>query len=432
MEESQTLKIKAIIPQAKFLSLKQKFRAFIGGYGSSKTYTGCMSMCQHSYEFPRINQGYFAPTYPHIRDIFYPTIEEVASSFGLSVDINQGNKEVHFFSGGQYRSTTICRSLERPWSIIGFKIGNALIDEMDVLPTDKARLAWQKVIARMRYKVDNVKNGIDVTTTPEGFKYVYDLFYKKPLDNPELLKNYGMIQASTYDNAINLPLDYIPSLVETYPSELIEAYIDGQFTNLTAGTVYRGYDRKKHNSNAVIQDKEPLFIGMDFNVQHMAATIFVIRINSETGKQEWHAVAELKEIFDTPDMIRIIKEKWQDKNHTIIVYPDATGKNRKSQNASETDISLLRQAHFTVKAHASNPSVKGRVISTNKSFESGLLFVNYSACPTVASCLEQQSYDVNGEPDKKSGVDHQNDATSYPIAFEFPIKSRGGVSQTSW
>ena len=27
----------------------------------------------------------------------------------------------------------------------------------------------------------------------------------------------------------------------------------------------------------------------------------------------------------------------------------------------------------------------------------------------------------NGEPDKTSGTDHQNDATTYPIAYEFPI-----------
>lgn len=44
---------------------------------------------------PKINQGYFAPTYPQIRDIFYPTVEEVAHDWGLNVKINEGNKEVH-------------------------------------------------------------------------------------------------------------------------------------------------------------------------------------------------------------------------------------------------------------------------------------------------------------------------------------------------
>jgi hypothetical protein len=59
-------------------------------------------------------------------------------------------------------------------------------------------------------------------------------------------------------------------------------------------------------------------------------------------------------------------------------------------------------------------------MATNAAFEAGRLFVNARACPTVAQSLEQQVY-KNGEPDKSSGVDHQNDATTYPIAFEMPI-----------
>ena len=418
--------IKAIMPQAKFLAMPQKFKAFVSGYGGSKTFTGCMSMCNHFYQWPLINQGYFAPTYPHIRDIFYPSIEEVAEKMGMSVEIKEGNKEVHFYSGNQYRGTTICRSLERPGSIIGFKIGHAMIDEFDVLPVHKAKIAWQKIIARMRYKIDGLKNGIDVTTTPEGFRYVYQLFFKNPSEKPGLKKNYGLIQASTYDNEKHLPKDYIPSLIEAYPSELIDAYINGQFVNLTSGTVYRAYDRIKHNSTETIQEKEPLYIGMDFNVQHMAATIYVHR------EKAWHAVAELKEVFDTPDMIRLIQDNWQKGNHPITIYPDASGRSRKSVNASESDIFLLRQAKFKVKNYLSNPLVKNRVMATNKAFENGGLFVNHLECPTVAECFEQQNYDKNGEPDKTSGFDHQNDASTYPIAYEMPIKGRAGVSETSW
>lgn len=81
--------------------------------------------------------GYFAPTYPQIRDIFYPTVEEVAHDWGLNVKINEGNKEVHFYAGRQYRGTTICRSMEKPQTIVGFKIGNALIDELDVMPAKR-------------------------------------------------------------------------------------------------------------------------------------------------------------------------------------------------------------------------------------------------------------------------------------------------------
>lgn len=398
-------------PQAQFIQLPHKFKAFVSGYGGGKTWVGSTAMCARFWNQPRVNQGYFAPTFPHIRDIFYPTIEEVAYGMSLHVDIKEGNKEVHFYSGGGYRGTTICRSMERAHNIIGFKVGYAFIDEFDVLPSEKAKQSWRKILARLRW--ENAKNGVDVTTTPEGFKETHRLFVAECENNPELKKNYGLIQASTYDNALNLPPDYIPSLLETYPSELIDAYINGQFCNLTTGTVYRAYNRAVHNSTETIQGNETLFVGMDFNVGKMAASIFAQRPNG------WHAVAELKDIFDTPAICRIIKEKWPE--NRIIVYPDASGGSRKSVDASKSDIAIIRQYRFEVRVNNTNPFVKDRILAVNKRFEDNKLFVNAQTCPTIAKNLEQQAYDDNGEPDKKSGFDHQNDSFGYPIAYEFPI-----------
>lgn len=406
-------------PQCQFLILPHKYRAFIAGYGAGKTRVGSMAMCMHFYEHPGVPQGYFAPTYPQIRDIFYPTIDETAHDMGMNVDIKEGNKEVHFSIGRWQYGTTICRSMENPNAIIGFKIGNALIDELDILPKRKAEQAWSKIIARMRVLSDRfgkpLKNGIDVTTTPEGFRATHKLFVSALQEKPELAQRYGMVQASTYDNEANLPADYIPSLFETYTKELVAAYIQGQFTNLTSGTIYRNYDRVRCASNETIRDNEDLFVGIDFNVTRMSAVIFVKRPNG------WHAVAELKDVFDTPDMSKIIKERWQDNSHRIFVYPDATAKGRETVDASRSDITLLEQARFIVRANASNPAVKDRINSVNNLFEKGGLWVNARTCPTVAKCLEGQTYTEDGEPDKTSGFDGQNDAFGYAISYEFPI-----------
>lgn len=393
--------------------MPHKFRAFVAGFGSGKTWVGGAATCKHFWEFPKINSGYFAPSFPQIRDIFYPTIEEVAFNWGLRVDIKQSNKEVHFYSGRQYRGTTICRSMDDPSSIVGFKIGHALADEFDLLPMDKALLAHKKIMARMRYKIAGLKNGIDIATTPEGFKATHKIFVLDIAEKPEKAANYGIIHASTYENEKNLPDDYISSLVEAYPSELIAAYLNGQFTNLTSGTVYRNYDRARCRSSETIQPNEPLFIGMDFNVEHMAATVYVKRPNG------WHAVDELCELLDTPAMAAAIKYKWPDRNITI--YPDASGKNRSTKGAATSDIKILQESGFRVKAHDENPRVKDRINAANKAFESGRVWVNDLKCKTAARCLEQQAYNDNGEPDKKSGTDHQNDATTYPIAYEMPI-----------
>ena len=372
-----------------------------------------MAQCINAWRNPGRNQGYFAPTYPQIRDIYYPSMEEVCYNMGLHADIKESNKEVHLYSGKQYRGTVICRSMERPHTIIGFRIAHALIDELDVMPIDKARIAWRKILARMRYP--DADNTVDVTTTPEGFRFTHEQFVKMLQNEPDRRGRYALIQGSTYDNEKNLPADYIPSLVEAYPKELIAAYINGQFVNLTSGTVYRNYDRQVHDSKERIRKNETLYIGMDFNVGKMAASIFVERA---TG---YHAVAELKDVFDTPDMVRLIKERWQDKGHRIIVYPDASGGSRKSVDASRSDLATLRQAGFTVRAKKSNPPVKDRIASVNKAFEDCKLWVNSRACPTMADCLEQQAYDKNGEPDKDAGLDHMNDSIGYFTHYEMPV-----------
>jgi hypothetical protein len=405
------------VPQAKFLQLPHKFRAYVGGFGSGKTWAGSSGMCAGFWANPGVNQAYYAPTYPHIRDIFFPTIEEVAHGLGLRVDIMESNKEVHFFSGHQYRGTTICRSMERPQTIIGYKVGHSLVDELDTLEAAKAKEAWRKIIARMRWP--DARNGVDVTTTPEGFRETHRLFVSEVSTKPHLALSYGLVQASTRANAKNLPPDYIQSLLDTYPAEQIDAYIDGRFCNLTTGTIYRCYDRARNESKETILDGEPLFIGMDFNIGKMAATIYVQRPSG------WHAVAELKDMFDTPTMAQAIAEKWPARR--IVVYPDASGANGSTKNASQSDISILKQRGFEVKVNLTNPRVRDRILSVNKQFETGRLWINSRLCPTAASCLEKQAYDANGEPDKKSGFDHQNPATGYPIAHEFPIQHRKAV-----
>lgn len=52
------------------------------------------------------------------------------------------------------------------------------------------------------------------------------------------------------------------------------------------------------------------------------------------------------------------------------------------------------------------------------------LYVNANKCPHFAKCQERQIYDVHGQPDKKAGFDHMNDAGTYPIAYLFPINEQ--------
>ena len=420
-------------PQGQLLSLDKRFRGYVGGFGSGKTYVGCIGICNAAYKYPGVPQGYFAPTYSQIRDIFYPTIEEVAERMGLSVKVKLGDHEVLILDHGRVRSRVICRSMDNPASIVGFKIGRALVDELDILPMAKAEQAWRKIIARMRwpapgYGPPDFKQQVDVTTTPEGFLFMHRQFVQRLREKPELHRMYGLVQASTYENEALLPEGYIESLLESYPAQLVQAYLHGEFVNMLHGTVYSHYDRVKNRSTDSVQEGEPVHIGMDFNINKMAAIVHVAR----DGKAR--AVAELVNHRDTPAIIEAIREKYwtYDKargmwtqDRSITIYPDASGGNASSKDASRSDIALLQAAGFRVVAPAANPPVRDRVLSMNMAFcnnkQERQYLVNDDLCPTYAENLEQQAYNDNGDPDKKSGHDHTNDAGGYYIHNRFPV-----------
>ena len=132
-----------------------------------------------------------------------------------------------------------------------------------------------------------------------------------------------------------------------------------------------------------VREGEPIFIGCDFNVTKQAATIYIIRHGV------WHAVDEFVDMYDTPNMIELIKANYP--TNRIYIYPDATGKGRRTNNASISDISLLQQESFIVRAKASNPRVRDRIMAMNRALDQRLVRINDSTCPVTAQCLEQQA-----------------------------------------
>jgi len=109
----------------------------------------------------------------------------------------------------------------------------------------------------------------------------------------------------------------------------------------------------------------------------------------------------------------------------VKIVPDASGQNTSSKNASESDLSILRQAGFLLEVNHSNPAVKDRVNAYN-----GMILnaqgerrwkINTDQCPTTTEALEQQVWGADGQPDKKSGHDHPNDANGYFLVKRYPI-----------
>jgi len=405
------------VPQSKFFVSKAPSVAAVAGFGAGKTDVAMYRLLSTMAQHPGVNMLYLAPTYPLIKDIWYPKLETLLDSQGVKYKINRSENVINIAGLGQ----VFCRTMEHPHRIIGYEVLDAFLDELDVIPKEKALEVWRKAKARCRQKVSGKTNQTYVTTTPEGFRATYELFKDNPIEGSEL------IQMSTYSNAHNLPDGYIEELMNSYPPQLIEAYILGKFVNLTSGSVYPTFCREKNNAPGIdCISGEPLHFGMDFNVTKMSATIHVIR------KALPIAVRELHSIFDTPAMIMTIKELFPDRE--IYVYPDASGESRSTVGASESDLKLLRDAGFYVIVDPSNPRVKDRLLSMNAMFLNmrgdRRYKVNVANCPEYVKCLEQQVYNSAGLPDKSSDKDHLPDSAGYFINKMFGInKPSAGVGR---
>jgi hypothetical protein len=402
------VKVELSQPQLQFVGAPEPFPCICGGFGSGKTHAGVVRGIVLKLRHLDANYAQYLPTYDLVRHISLPRYEQVFDDLKVRVQVNRSEATIRVMGRGK----VIFRTMDDPERIIGYEVADSGADELDTLKTPHAKDVWRRIISRNRQrKPAGEPNTASVTTTPEGFRFVYEAWGKNPLPG------YRLIRAPTASNARNLPPGYIDSLRAIYPANALQAYLEGRFVNLTSGTVYSEFDRVLNASRETIRPNEPLHVGMDFNVGKMAATIHVMRDGDP------HAVAEHVGVLDTPAMTYLLDSRYKSKGHPVIVYPDASGNARKSQNASESDLAILR-SKFSVFVNPANPLVKDRVLATNAMFHAGgrrRYKVNVDACPHLTEAFEQQCYDKNGEPDKSTGLDHVIDADTYFIAYKFPV-----------
>lgn len=392
--QKNKIEIPLLPHQEEFLFSEAPSTGLVAGFGSGKSFIASIKSSKKLIEL-RCNVGYYLPTYQLIKDIAFENIHNILDTFKVPFKLNESDKTFRTPYGNIY-----CRSMDNPTNIVGYQTGYALIDEADILPKDKMQKAYKAIVARNRQILPKgILNCTDMVSTPEGFKFLYEYYVKQSNERRALIKG------RTLDNPF-LPESYIQNLYDTYPKDQLEAYMNGEFVNLTSGTVYRNFDRTKNIDNSKkINDSHVLYVGMDFNITNMSATIS-IKENSVRYVQD-----EITDAYDTADICKIINGRYP--NNKVIVYPDASGNSRNTSGKSDHDI--LRKSGFKVISPKKNPSVRDRINAVNKQFSDEKTFINSDNCPVLVDSLEKQAYKDNGEPDKQSGYDHINDAFGYEV-----------------
>ena len=408
---------KDLLPhQLKFCEdTKHRKLALVCGFGAGKTY----ALVSKSIILASMNVGcisaIFEPTAPMLRDILMRTMNELLEEWEIPFTFRASPLPEFQLQFKEGVHTILLRTILTYQRLRGQNLCAVGFDEADTVNKRDAEQAMNMALARLRS--GNVQQ-FYATTTPEGHGWAFDTFEKNAKTDTRLIK------AKTFDNPY-LPDTFIPSLEENYPPQLIKAYLNGEFVNLTAGAVYSRFDREKHLINELPFpiENEVLKIGIDFNVMNCNAAVCV------TANDKLIVIDEVTKQKDTDALAQELKRRYP--FNKILVYPDASGAARSTINASQTDIAILQSYGFVNMALRSNPPIKDRVQTLQALLENSKGRVRlsvHSSCKRLIECLELQSYDERtGDPDKQNGYDHLNDALGYLCYREFNmIYSRAG------
>ena len=399
--EVQKRVTKDLLPhQQKFCEdIDHRKLALVCGFGAGKTY----ALVSKSIILASMNVGcisaIFEPTAPMLRDILMRTMNELLELWEIPFTFRASPLPEYQLQFKEGVHTILLRTILTYQRLRGQNLCAVGFDEADTVNKRDAEQAMNMALARLR---SGDVQQFYATTTPEGHSWAFDTFEKNAKEDTMLIK------AKTSDNPY-LPEGFIDSLLENYPPQLIQAYLNGNFCNLTTGQVYDKFDRNIHvlETDPVINEHEPIRVGIDFNIGNMNAVIGIAAAN------KFIVIDEISKSHDTDSLAKEIKAKYP--FNKIYVYPDASGGNR-STNASKTDIQILESYGFLNQSALSNPAIRDRVNSVQGMFLNGKgeskMMISKKAIRLI-ECLELQSYNDRGEPDKDAGYDHMNDALGY-------------------
>lgn len=419
-----------------FLKSDKLNTGFVAGLGSGKSFVSTLKVILKKIKYPKSKIAYYLPTYGLVKDIAFDKFPEMLDFMGYQYVLNKSDKEIHIKDFGKI----IFRSMDQPENIVGYETFYTVIDECDILPMQKMTTAYNKILARNRqvlFVEDEVvlnswsipmklpkytyyhkemqhlcwENQLDIVGTPEGYKFFYNRYVEEFNEETDLL-----VRASTYENK-HLPANYIKSLQQQYTKELLDAYLNGNFVNLTSGNIFYTFNRDSHDTDIVENESEEIHISQDFNVGGCVSCVYIKRNDKLLQVDEF-------ESYDTHSIVSNINNRYP--NRPITIYPDASGNNR-STKTSDTDIQILQEAGFYVIVNNANPRVEDRINITNNCFEKKKVLVNTNRCPKTTKMYEQWGRDEKGQPEKYTGagtIDDYGDAATYILCHIFPIQQQ--------
>ena len=390
-----------------FLTSDKTINGLVAGFGAGKTHIfirkTLLNMFKRTNSSGVSNGWIIYPTFDLAEELFVQPFMELLDDINCPYEYNQSKHRFRTAAGN-----IKIYQLQKPQRIIGAELTFIGFDEFDVESWKNCDIAFKKAIGRMRGS-DNCE--IYIVTSPEGFHYTHKIFVTDNNDDRLL------VRGKTTDNTY-LPKQYVKLLESNYDEQLLKAYRDGEFVNLSALSTYHSFSRENNVKEVNYDPKKPIYIGNDFNTDPLCAVLWqkhYQKPNIRVFKTYSLSHAGEGDLL-TERLCQQIKQDYP--NNIYYSYPDATGR-AKHSSARYSDIDILRR-HFKVRVKHINPLVVNRVNAMNKALQDNLIID--PSCQDLINDLERTVNKPNTREIDKSNKEltHLTDALGYSVEWEYP------------
>lgn len=399
--------------QQEIVDAPHRFKVVVAGRRFGKTHLAIRELCRAARE-PNREVWYVSPTYRQSKMIVWRKLKNKLVDLRWAKKINESDLTIVL----KNNSTISLKGADNADNLRGVGLDYLVMDEFAEID----ETAWKEVL---RPTLADKQGGALFIGTPKGFSnWAHDLYMMETESD-----HWKSFQFTTIDGG-NVPQEEIDAARQDLDERSFRQEFLATFEEYS-GRVYYAFDRKLNVKPHSGEIPKLIYVGCDFNIDPMSAVLF------DRHGDTLHAFDEVR-IFgsNTNELVDEVYARYP--NARIMAFPDPAGRQRKTSAGGMTDIRILQNAGWTVKAHTTHTPIRDRVNSVNSRLKSENgdinLFID-PKCKHTIEGLEKQIYrEGTNQPDKTSGLDHMMDALGYCVDYLFPIKrDYGDIEQpTRW
>lgn len=395
--------MKLTAPQKTISADDNRFRVVVAGRRFGKSYLSINEIAKFARK-PNQRCLYVAPTYRQAKTVIWDDLKTMLYAVNWIKKVNESDLSILLVNG----SKITIRSSDNKDALRGAKYNFIVLDECSDMDPDTFYTV-------LRPALSDMKGHALFIGSPKGRNWFYDLWISAGATDDWNAHQYSTIEGGQVDaeeiEAAKRDMDE-----RQFQQEYMATFVD------YAGVIYYAFseDNVQPFNKISLTPREPIYVGIDMNINPMSAVIGVI---NKSGVL--HIIDEL-EIYssNTNELVQEIKARYP--HRLINAFPDASGQALKTSAAGITDHIILQNAGFKVRVGNTNPPVVDRINSVNSLLcntqQERKLLIDPS-CKRLRECLIKHTYkEGTRQPSKTDGYDHLLDALGYLVYNNFVIR----------